>query len=134
MKKPVVIFVLLAALAATQPRSRAHMEPLLAEAATLPVTGARSLMQPLFVSQARGELKQIRARLETDLRTGGRLPTGRQFHQFLRRNQMAGGGSDPWGMPYTLERGRESIEVVSPGPDKILDTPDDLREAITFQR
>ena len=134
MKKPVVILVLLLALVAMRPARRAHVEPLLAEAATLPVIGARSLMEPLFESQARGELKEIRAQLQTDFRTGGRLPTGRQFRQYLQRNQMAGGGSDPWGSLYTVVRGREGVEVVSPGPDKVLGSEDDLREPLNFTR
>jgi hypothetical protein len=58
------------------------------------------------------------------------LPSPREFQSFLAKQIYAQrAGLDPWGTPYSLQITRDSIVIISAGPDKERGTTDDIRES-----
>lgn len=94
-------------------------------------------MNPVLTWQTRGEMSQIARELQTINRQGGNLPAeGEHFAQWLTRNFQGGSSLDAWGNAYTLRIWRDSVGVISRGPDLTLNTADDVvrTERIQSQR
>jgi hypothetical protein len=93
------------------------------------------VMNPVLTWQTRGEMEGIVRELQTMSREGGDLPTpGESFDAWMLRNFMGGSKTDAWGVNYTLRIWRDSIGIVSNGPDREIETPDDILETATVQR
>ena len=85
------------------------------------------VMNPVLTWQTKGEMDRIVRELESLHRQGSDLPTpGESFQAWMDRRFMGGSKTDAWGMDYTLEVWRDSLGIVSNGPDEELGTPDDL--------
>lgn len=52
----------------------------------------------------------------------------------MERNFYGGGSLDGWGNPYTMKVWRDSVGVVSWGPDLELNTADDLVASLSVPR
>ena len=85
------------------------------------------VMNPVFTWQTKGEMGRIRRELQTLHREGGPLPTpGEWFQSWMTRNFLGKARSDAWGTDYTLKVMRDSLGIVSNGPDMEIDTADDI--------
>ncbi len=78
------------------------------------------------------DMRTIGLMLDKDYITKGRYPTEKQFQGWLRKNlkenHVRDVAVDVWGTPLLYEapdRGKR-FRLVSAGPDKTLDTEDDL--------
>ena len=85
------------------------------------------VMNPVFTWQTKGEMGRIRRELETLQREGDFFPApGEGFQRWMNRNFLGRARSDAWGMDYTLRVWRDSVGVVSNGPDLEIETSDDI--------
>jgi hypothetical protein len=93
------------------------------------------VMNPVLTWQTRGEMEGIVRELQTLSRQGNDLPTpGESFNAWMLRNFMGGSKTDAWGVNYTLRIWRDSIGIVSNGPDREIETADDIMETAMVQR
>ena len=93
------------------------------------------VMNPVFTWQTKGELGRIVRELETLQREGGPLPTpGEWFQSWMARNFLGRARSDAWGTDYTMKVWRDSLGIVSNGPDLEIGTPDDVIISIMTPR
>jgi hypothetical protein len=89
------------------------------------------VINPVLTWQTRGEMGQISRELETLHSQGSNIPTpGAAFQRWIDRRFMGGSKTDGWGNDYTLKVWRDSIGIISSGPDKTLDTSDDIKHRV----
>lgn len=89
------------------------------------------VMNPVLSWQTKGEMKSIGRELETLRNQGSDLPTpGPSFQNWITREFMGGSRKDAWGVNYTLQMWRDSVGIVSNGPDQAPGTSDDLRHLV----
>lgn len=92
------------------------------------------VMNPVLTWQTRGEMDGIARELQLLSREGGDLPApGARFDAWMLKNFMGGAKTDAWGVNYTLKVWRDSIGIVSNGPDQEIDTPDDIVQGVMVQ-
>jgi hypothetical protein len=85
------------------------------------------VINPVLTWQTKGEMEQIGRELESLNRQGSDLPTpGSSFQHWMEGRFMGGSKTDGWGVDYTLKVWRDSMGIVSNGPDREIDTPDDI--------
>jgi hypothetical protein len=76
------------------------------------------------------EMRRIGAELRRRELMLQQLPSPREFQSFLAKQiYVQRAGLDPWGTPYSLQITRDSIIILSAGPDKERGTADDIRES-----
>jgi hypothetical protein len=92
------------------------------------------VVNPVLRWQTDGEMERIARELESLHRQGSNIPTpGASFQSWMERNFMGGAKEDAWGNNYSLKVWRESVGIVSSGPDEELDTADDLVFPLSFR-
>ena len=85
------------------------------------------VLNPVLTWQTKGEMNRISRELESLNRQGSDLPPpGESFQNWMGKNFLGGAKTDAWGFPYTLKVWRDSIGIVSNGPDQEIATPDDI--------
>jgi hypothetical protein len=94
------------------------------------------VINPVLRWQVNGELNQILRELQTIQREGRQpLPVpGGDFQAWMDRNFWGGESLDGWGNRYIMRTWRDSVGVISRGPDLEIDTPDDLRAIMPIPR
>jgi hypothetical protein len=93
------------------------------------------VMNPVLTWQTKGEMDRIGRELQSLNRQGSDLPApGASFQYWMDRNFMGGAKTDAWGTYYALTVWRDSIGIVSHGPDLEIGTPDDLVQRVLMQR
>ena len=89
------------------------------------------VMNPVLGWQTKGEMKSIGRELETLNKQGSDLPTpGLSFQNWITKKFMGGSKTDAWGVNYTLHMWRDSVGIVSNGPDHEEGTADDLHHLL----
>lgn len=92
------------------------------------------VLNPVLTWQTNGEMDRIKRELESLNRQGSDLPTpGSSFQAWMVRNFMGGAKTDAWGVNYTLSLWRDSIGIVSNGPDREVGTADDLLQTLRIR-
>jgi len=85
------------------------------------------VLNPIFRWQTRGEMDRIGRELDTIYRQGNDLPPpGASFRNWMSKNFFGGAKTDAWGTDYSLTVWRDSIGLVSNGPDLEIGTADDI--------
>jgi hypothetical protein len=93
------------------------------------------ILNPVFVWQTKSEMDKIVRELGTTDGEGLRLPQpGEEFQRWMERNFQGGSLLDSWGSPYTLTLRIDSLALVSPGPDMVIGTADDIIRTMETQR
>jgi len=96
---------------------------------------SRPVLNPVLVWQTKSELDKIVRELQALNREGRRLPEpGREFQAWMERSFQGGSLLDSWGSSYTLRIWMDSLAVVSPGPDLVVGTEDDIVRTVDIQR
>ena len=92
-------------------------------------------LNPTRRAGVRRELDFIMRAIETHRQTGRGFPNPATFSEWVASSVDAvHDGLDPWGQPYTLEVSRETVTVISAGPDRVRGTADDVRVTRNFGR
>lgn len=85
------------------------------------------VINPVLAKQTMGEMNRIVRELQTLNEQGTTLPTpGVRFQRWMDREFFGRAKLDAWGVAYTLQISRDSILLVSNGPDQEVGTADDL--------
>jgi hypothetical protein len=113
VKKFILLFVVVAAIAFLEPRSRAVIM------SVIPFSGAQRT--------ATRDVQQIAAYVQAMAAQTGRYPLTETFPNWLAQAELS--AEDPWGSAYYLEVFPDSFVVGSSGPDSRRRTPDDIRVA-----
>ena len=86
------------------------------------------ILYPIHKWQNTSEMDQIARELFAFERTYYRLPTTQNGFATWMDGQFAPESqTDTWGTAYQLRIWPDSLSIVSGGPDRTIDTPDDLR-------
>ena len=89
------------------------------------------VMNPVLTWQTNGEMDRISRELESIHDQGGDLPTpGARFQGWMERRFLGGSRTDAWGVEYTLKYWRDSIGIISNGPDQEIGTADDITHRV----
>lgn len=90
---------------------------------------------PLARWSTREEMAQVARNAVDQERLTGTLPSGRLWLDWLRmRYASPEASNDPWGSTYQLEAAKDSVWILSYGPDRTRGTPDDFRVGTARQR
>ncbi len=85
------------------------------------------VVNPVLIWQTKGEIERIGRELQTLAREGSDLPPpGESFENWMSKNFLGGAKTDAWGMGYSMRVWRDWVTIVSNGPDKEIDTADDI--------
>ena len=123
MARVVLVLMILLGAAAYFPKTRPVVQELIGP-----------ILNPVLTWQTNGEMARIKREFESLILQGSDLPTpGSSFQAWMVRNFMGGAKTDAWGVNYTLTFWRDSIGIVSNGPDREVGTPDDLIQSLRIQ-
>jgi hypothetical protein len=93
------------------------------------------VLNPVLTWQTKGEMDRIGRELESLSRQGDDLPTSvDSFQNWMAKNFLGGAKTDAWGTDYALRVERLSMHIVSNGPDKEINTADDISHPVVVQR
>lgn len=93
------------------------------------------VINPVLTWQTKGEMNRLGRELQTQNREGGNLPApGVEFQNWMNRNFLGGAMEDAWGVEYSLRVWRDSVNIVSNGPDMEVGTADDITHPVAIQR
>lgn len=88
---------------------------------------ASPILTPVFRWQTGHELNEVARSLQTLERENyGRLPNRRQWPGWIESNFFGEAARDSWGNVYFLTIQRDSFHVSSAGPDRVVNTVDDI--------
>src|SRR5688572_22428889 len=101
------------------------LDPLLSKMGPL----GEKIATPARRWQADQEEKLILRRIEEERSQHRPMPAPRTFQSWLKTNvpDLNWKGNDPWGRPYYFIHNRQITTIGSEGPDRLRDTPDDVR-------
>lgn len=89
---------------------------------------AEPVVVPVVKWGAEEEMAQIGRNVVEHERLTGRMPSGAEWLGWLDyRYPTDDIKLDPWGSVYQLEVEPDSVAIISFGPDRTRDTPDDFR-------
>lgn len=133
--KKVLLLLLLILLILTVPELRSFAAPVIDPVgetlAILVAPVVNKVRDPFFEWKARDEARAIVKLLRDQEAIGQRLPTARDFDDFLRTRHRANReGLDPWGIPYYLKYTQAGAVVGSAGADMEAGTEDDVTEVL----
>lgn len=139
MKKLFVALVIVAAALSAFPSLRARATPQLAplwhDVRGLLKKPLRPFVTPLQKQHANSEVLEIMRALKESVFRDARVPRTGDFTSWVNaRNLTDHNGLDPWGKPYTLQQSRDTLYVVSLGPDTTLNTADDIKAGFPHRR
>jgi hypothetical protein len=91
---------------------------------------AEPVVLPLARWSTEEEMAQVARNVVDQERLTGSLPKGAEWLQWLEaRYASSEMTEDPWGSVYQLESSKDSVWVLSYGPDRTRNTEDDFRVA-----
>lgn len=135
MKKIVLIVVVVAGAVLSIRPAREAALPLLAPVAepAVRILGQQvaRVRDPVYRWSVKNEARGLLRELVERERSGSPLPRPADFQEYLRTRTVAEQPvTDRWGSPYYLLMNRDSMAVVSPGPDRRPGTEDDIRASV----
>lgn len=89
-------------------------------------------INPWRAVRSEAEMGNVVRELIADRNRGLIRPDPDDFQEFIQRQVDDEDGLDFWGTPYILVPGRDSVAVVSAGPDREYETEDDLVTKIRY--
>lgn len=139
MKKLVVALVIVAAALSASPSLRAkaapRIMPLWSDVRSLLKKPLRPFVTPLQEQHANSEVLEIMRALKESVLKDARVPRTGDFVNWVNQRQLTDhDGMDPWGKPYRLLQSRDTLYVVSMGPDTTLNTADDIKAGFPHRR
>lgn len=100
------------------------------ETRAIMLDAAEPLVSPIVRWGIEDEMAQVARNVVDHERLTGQLPNGPAWLEWLDyRYSTSEARTDPWGSVYQLAVGKDSIWVLSYGPDRTRSTPDDISVA-----
>ena len=133
--KKVLLLLLLVLLFLSVPQLRdiasPVIDPLGEGLAVLTEPVVLKIRTPFLEWKAKDETRAIVKLLRDQEAIGQRLPSAREFHDWLQRRHRANpDGLDPWGIPYYVKYTDAGAVVGSAGSDMLVNTADDISEVL----
>lgn len=98
------------------------------ETRTMLMDVAEPIVFPIMRWSASEEMGQVARNVVEYERLTGQIPAGRGWLEWLDyRYSMDEMKRDPWGSVYQMETSRDSVWIVSFGPDRVRGTDDDFQ-------
>jgi hypothetical protein len=91
------------------------------------------VVNPFRRLKARSEIGKAITELLQDRNTGYPPPEPLEFTTYMIRKVRDTDGVDPWGSAYIIVLKQDSVAVVSPGPDRAINTDDDVSKQIRYR-
>ena len=88
-------------------------------------------LNPIYSWEAKNRVNAITRVLVREKAQSTEVPRPQDFQKFLTDREGAEAALDPWGQPYFLYRERRTFRVSSAGPDRRVNTADDIRSTAT---
>ncbi len=136
MKRLFLLILLLGLATVTVPPLRQRAEPHLNVFRVWLGDKLEGPMSPVLtpVRQIKGqsEIGQFISKMTSDRNRGTPPPRPNDFTNYLVGRRLSEDGLDPWGLPYVVQQRRDSLYVVSAGPDVDYGTEDDLRQGMRY--
>ncbi|MGK7311646.1 MAG: hypothetical protein ACN0LA_05350 [Candidatus Longimicrobiales bacterium M2_2A_002] len=138
MKTKIVLGILVIALIVmTVPQLRVRVDPVLdraGESFSEALHGPLSpIVNPYRRLKSESEIGKAVRELIQDRNMGYLRPQPDDFRAYMQREVEGEDGLDAWGTPYIILPARDSLAIVSAGPDLQYDTEDDLVEKIRYR-
>lgn len=90
------------------------------------------VLNPYRRLDSEAEIGKVVRELVRDRNMGYGRPDPDDFVAYMQREVEGEDGLDAWGSPYVLLPERDSVAVISAGPDRTYDTDDDITVKIRF--
>lgn len=133
--KVLLLVVILLGFLWSVPASREKIKDVLRPVGVALEPAVQWALNPTRRAGVRREQDFILREIENDRQMGRGFPDARDFEAWVaRRVDALNDGRDPWGQPYHLEVTRQTVTVISSGPDRARGTADDVRASRTFGR
>lgn len=98
------------------------------ETRALVLGAAKPIAVPIARWSTEEEMAQVARNVVDQERLTGVLPAGSAWLDWLRQRYASpDAATDPWGSTYQLDVSKDSVWVVSFGPDRTRNTEDDFR-------
>lgn len=135
MTRLILAFLILILVVLTVPSLRERAEPHIEEGRLWLGERLEGPMTPILTPYRRVKtqsyIDEATLRLIRDRNIGSPAPTAPEFREYLLRHDL--NPLDGWGAPLVLEQERDSLSIISPGPDMEYDTEDDIRSKIRYR-
>lgn len=89
-------------------------------------------VNPYRELEAQSTIGKVIREMVQDRNSGFIRPEQDQLQEYMARKLPDESISDPWGTPYAMMADRDSVAIVSAGPDRELGTDDDIAEKIRY--
>lgn len=89
-------------------------------------------VNPYRKLKAQGAIGKVTREMIRDRNSGFVRPLDDEFQAYMVRKLEEEDGIDPWGVPYAMRPTRDSVAVVSAGPDREFGTDDDILQTIRY--
>ena len=86
------------------------------------------VLRPMLVWSAQREIEKIVSAVQQNEQIDLRFPSRREWVRWVGDHFSEDGSTDPWGNFYQYEIQEDSFAVISPGPDLLGKTEDDIRD------
>ena len=121
----------------TVPQLRVRVDPVLERGGELMSEALHGPLAPLMNPYRRlkteSAVAEVVRGLVQDRNMGYLRPRPDDFTAYMQRKVEGEDGLDAWGTPFILIPSRDSVSVVSAGPDREYDTEDDIRDKIRYR-
>lgn len=135
MTRLILAFLILILVVLTVPSLRERAEPHIEEGRLWLGARLEGPMTPVLTPYRRMKtqsyIDEATRRLIQDRNIGSPPPAAPDFRDYLLRHQLE--PLDGWGAPLVMEQRRDSLSIISPGPDMEYDTGDDIRNTIRYR-
>lgn len=133
MIKPILVLLVVFGFLMGNPSTRSRIASAAQPALEKLGPVGRVVMRPFRGFTANTEVKFIGEQIKLAKELGRELPTERTFQDWIRtRAKTRNDGNDPWGAPYYLTRGQQTMTVGSAGADGQPKTADDITYSVPY--
>lgn len=136
IKRILLGLVILVLLVLTVPPLRQRAQPAFDRLDALVGWGVEGPLSPAVNPyrklKAEGAIGKVTREMIRDRNSGFVRPEDDEFQAYMIRKVEGEDGIDPWGIPYAMWPTRDSVAVVSAGPDREFGTDDDVLQTIRY--
>jgi hypothetical protein len=137
MKRLLLAFLLLGMLTLTVPALRQRAQPRIDQSREWLGKRLEGPLSPVLTPYRRlktqSQMGKAVSALVSRRNMGYPPPKPIEFQEFIQARELSPDGMDAWGAPYLLRQRRDSLDIISAGPDIQYHTDDDLVVSIRYE-
>lgn len=132
MKRILLVVVVLILLVLSVPPLRERAQPAIDRVSAALAGPLSPAVNPYRELEAQGAISKVVRAMVRDRNSGFLRPEADAFTEYMTQKVEEEDGIDPWGTPYIMQATRDSVGVVSAGPDLEYGTEDDIVQKIRY--